>query len=408
MSISPSALKHQIEAVQLFRLVQAGGDESEDGDELRDMMLVSWEEMTDHERELLRGLYRDLHMLSKDEVLDEEPATMDQFRVAWKSKDYTLVLHLLRKRRDPGLTDDKVAYIRGRAWGELGYREAALAFTTYAADASPHNGTYAYLALVDAIELDHVDEALARAAAIEAREDAPIRSFIAAAHALLRFAPDDDAARRFYERAAALLTRAIETESARLPTEQLPGLLAEAYIELGICREMLGDVNGAHDSYSDALKVDPKNDAALTARGLLLMNTDERAAERDFERAVQSGTPLVWPYLYLAPMYLGREEYRACIQVCSAAFKHALDQGDEQRANFYEWLAIANRACRAPEPIVEDLFARAGERAPLNLRIDENRRRQRDWEVVRDTSLEESRLRFREAHKWQSPLPAAA
>jgi tetratricopeptide (TPR) repeat protein len=407
VSISPSAVRHEIEAIHLFRLIQANRDETEEGDELRDTMLVSWEEMTDQERELLRGLHRDLHMLSGDEVLDEETATMDQFRVAWKAKDYALVLQLLRKRREPQLTNDKVAYVRGRAWGGLGYREAALAFTTYAADVSPDNGTYAYLALVDAMELDHVDKALTRAAAIEAREDAPIRSFIAAAHALLRFAPDDGAA-RLYERAAALLMRAIGAESARLPTEQLPGLLAQAYVELGMCREMLRDAAGALESYSDALKVDPKNDAALTARGLLLMNTDERAAERDFERAVQSRTPLVWPYLYLAPMYLRREEYMACIQVCSAALKHALDQGDEQRANFYEWLAIANRARRAPEPIVEDLFALAGERAPLNLRIDENRRRQRDWEVVRDTSLDESTQRFREAFRRQPPLPAAA
>jgi tetratricopeptide (TPR) repeat protein len=297
--------------------------------------------------------------LSGDEILDNEIATMDQFRAAWKAKDYVLLLQLLRKRRAPQLTDDKAAYVRGRVWGELGYREAALAFTTYAADASQHNGTYAYLALVDAMDLDHIDEALARAEAIEAREDAPIRSLIAAAHALLRFAPDDDAD-RLCTRAAALLARAIDTESARLPTEQLPGLLAEAYVALGICREMLDDVNGALDSYSNALKVDPRNDAALTARGLLLMNTDEHAAEREFERAVQTRTPLVWPYLYLASMYLQRKEYTACIEVCSAAFKHAPDQGDEQRANFYEWLAIANRARRAPEPIVEDLFALAG------------------------------------------------
>ncbi len=407
MSISANAATHEIEAIQLFRLILAGRDEAEEGDELRDKMLVSWEEMTDQEREVLRGLHRDLHMLSGDEVLDDDAATMDQFRAAWKAKNYALVLQLLRKQREPHLTADRVAYVRGRTWGELGYREASLAFTTYAADVSPDNGSYAYLALVDAMELDHVETALARAEAIEARGDGPIRSFIAAAHAFLRFGLDDGAA-RLYERAATLLTRAIAAESARLPTEQLPGLLAQAYVELGICREMLRDAAGALESYSDALKVDPQNDAALTARGLLLMNSDERAAERDFERAVQSMTPLVWPYLYLAPMYLQRKEYMACIQVCSAALKHALDQGDEQRANFYEWLAIANRARRAPEPIVEELFALAGERAPLNLRIDQNRRRQRDWEVVRDTSLDESTQRFHEAFRRQPPLPAAA
>lgn len=403
MSISSSALKHEIEAVRLFRLIQAGQDETEDGDNLRDTMLASWEEMTDQERDLLRGLHRDLHMLSGDEVLDEETATMDQLRAARKAKEPAVVLRLLRRRREPSLTNDKVAWLRGKVWGELGYREAALAFTTYAAEVSPHNDAYAYLALFDATELAHGDEALARAAAIEAREDAPLRSAVAAAHALLRFAPDDGAMR-----SAALLSRAIGTESARLLAEQFPSMLVAAYVELGMCREMLDDAPGALDSYSNALKVDPHDDTALTARGLLLMNTDERAAERDFERAVQSGTPLVWPYLYLAPMYLQREEYKACIQVCLAALKHALDQGDEQRANFYEWLAIANRARRAPEPIVEEFFALAGESAPLNRRIDENRGRQRDWEVVRDTSLEESRQGFREALKRQPPLSAAA
>jgi tetratricopeptide (TPR) repeat protein len=407
MSISESARKHEMEAVQLFRLIQAGGDETEEGDELRDAMLTSWKGMTDQERYVVRGLYRDMHLLVEDEVLDDDAATMDQFREAWKVKDYGLVLQLLRKRRDPQLTKDKAAYFRGLVWGALGYREAALAFMTYAADVNPHNGTYAYLALVNAMDLEHVDAALARAANIEAREDAPIRSLIAAAHALVRFAAAD-VTHRFYTRAAALLTRAIETESARPPTEQFTGLLTEAHVSLGMCREMLGDADRALESYSDALKLDRRDDVALTARGLLLMSTGkEKDAERDFERAVQSKTPLVWPYLYLAPMYLRRKEYDACIELCLDALRHAPEQEDEQQANFYEWLAIANRARRSSELLVEKLFALAEERAPLNVRIDKNRGRQQDWEVVRDTSLEEIRQRFRESIKRQPPVRAA-
>jgi tetratricopeptide (TPR) repeat protein len=401
---SKAALEYERLLVKLAHLMAGGRGDTEEGEAVRSAMEAPWSSMDAEEGQLMRHLSSDLYMLERDEMIDEAAATYEDVGKAWNAKDYELVLALLRKSRDRRLAEDKVAYVRGRAWGELGYREAALAFTTYAADVSPQNGTYTFLALVDAMDLAHIDEALARARAIEADASAPIRSSIAAAHALLRFDPDDGAL--LYERAAALLSRAIEGQSRRPPAEQLPGLLTEAYVELGMCRELLGDADAALAAYSNALKADPKNDVALTARGLLQMNTDERAAERDFERAVETATPLVWPYLYLAPMRLRRGEYRACIQVCSAALK--LAQEDEQRANFYEWLAIAHRALQTPEPVVLDLFAMAEERAPLNPRIDANRLRQGDWDVVLDTSLEDGRQRFRDARRRQLPMLAAA
>ena len=109
----------------------------------------------------------------------------------------------------------------------------------------------------------------------------PFAVFIAAAHALLRFALDDGAA-RLYERAATLLTRAIGAESARLPTEQLPGLLAQAYVELGICREMLRDAAGALE------RVHGTRRQSRLRRELMSRNLTKVPTERLFDMALKA------------------------------------------------------------------------------------------------------------------------
>lgn len=399
-SPGPAALEYERHLVKLARLMAAGPDEPDEADVEREAMEKPWNGMSDEERQLMRHLSSDLYMLEGDEMPEEGVVGREEVDRAWKAKDYHLVLALLRKRHD-WLAEDALAYLRGLVWGALGYEEAGLAFMSHAADMAPQNGSYTYLALVSAMELEHVDEALKRVASIEARGDAPTRGLIAAAYALIRFNSTEGDG--LYERAAALLTRAIDKESKRPLGEQFSGLLAEAYIGLGVCHELRDDTGAAEAAYTNALKMDPKNDVALIARGFLLMNSDELAAERDFERAVSTRTPVVWPYFYLAPMYLRRKEYRACIELCNAALQQARDQADEQRANFYEWLAIARAELRASRVLVDELFALAVERAPLNPRIDENRRRQENWDVALDTSLEEGRRHFQEAITQQPP-----
>lgn len=402
---SEAALEYEQHLVRLARLMAAGRGDAEEADAEREAMEGPWDHMSAEEQQLMRHLSSELYMLEQDEMPEEGSAGRKEVESAWKTKDYRLLLSFLRKHPD-WLAEHAVAYLRGIVWGELGYEEAGLAFMTYAADTAPQNGNYTYLALVSAMELEHVEEALARATAIELREDAPTRSLIAAAHALLRFTSAE--ALRHYERAAALFNRAIYKESARPVEERFTGMLTEAYVGLGVCHELRGDVGAALTAYSDALKVDPRSDVALIARGFLLMSSDEAAAERDFKLAVETKTPVVWPYLYLAPIYLRRQEYSGCIELCHAALQQARDQADEQRANFYEWSAIARAHMQASRAVVDELFALAVERAPLNPRIDQNRHRLENWDVDLDTSLDEGRRRFQEAITQHPPVLAVA
>ncbi|MEO7330670.1 MAG: hypothetical protein ABI193_18995, partial [Minicystis sp.] len=254
----------------------------------------------------------------------------------------------------------------------LGYFEAALAFFDHAAHLAPDNDNYAYLALDTLVRSGRMDDALERANAI-LREEAPsVRRLFKAADVLFNAARNFDSAlaATVYKRVVLVLDRALALDANLPPEERLSSLTVGGYVVKGLCHEHLEDPEEAKRAYTAALAVDPESDAALTARGLLSLDTDRAGALRDFERAVNKGTPLPWPYLYLAHDALQSSELRRCLDMAQQAMVRT--RAPILRANLMEWMAIASFELAPGSKTSVALMQEAQAFNPLSVRIAAN------------------------------------
>jgi tetratricopeptide (TPR) repeat protein len=360
----------------LHVLIRAGRGDDDEADRVREQMVDIWETLSPERRALLDNLSGDLFMLAGDEVLDvgEDPVrSKAAFQDAWNRRDWAALLALLRRGElRARVPDHSAAYFRGRCWSSLGYFEAALAFFDHAAHLAPDNDNYAYLALDALVRSGRMDDALERANAI-LREQAPsVRRLFKAADVLFNAARnlDEAAAATVYKRVLLVLDRALVLDASLPAEERLSSLTVGGYVVRGLCHEHLEQPAEAKRAYTAALAVDPESDAALTARGLLSLDTDPAAALRDFERAVKKGTPLLWPYLYLAHDALQSGEFRRCLDMVQQAM--ARTRAPVLRANLMEWMAIASLELAPGSKTSVALLQEAQAANPLSDRIAAN------------------------------------
>jgi hypothetical protein len=126
--------------LKLHELIRMGRESSAEANEVRDWLYGPWELLTPEQRNFGNGLSADLYMLNSDdgEVLeaatDEERSAKRlglEIEAASDRNAWGQVLTLLRKGPEffpPG----HVAYLRARAYGELGRPLVALAFIRHA------------------------------------------------------------------------------------------------------------------------------------------------------------------------------------------------------------------------------------------------------------------------------------
>lgn len=388
----------------LHAIIRAGRGNDDEADQVREQMVDIWETLSPERRTLLDNLSGDLFMLAGDEVLEtgETPSrSFAQTMDAWQRDDWVATLTLLRRSEVRAtVPDHRVAYIRGRCWSSLGYFEAALAFFEHAAHLAPDNDNYAYLALDALLRSGRMDEALERANAI-LREQAPsVRRMFKAAdvlfHAAWHF--DEAVAATVYKRVLLVLDRALALDASLPAEERLSSLTVGGYVVKGLCHEHLEQPLEAKQAYTAALAVDPESDAALTARGLVSLDTDRAAALRDFERAVKKGTPLLWPYLYLAHDALQSGEFRRCLDMSQQAM--ARTRAPVLRANLMEWMAIASLVLSPGSKMSVALLQDAQAANPLSDRIAANLqdliagKPAGSLRVANDTSSQEARKDF--------------
>lgn len=361
----------------LHVLIRAGRGDDDEADQVREQMVDIWETLSPEHRALLDNLSGDLFMLAGDEVLETGEALSSSFaqamKDAWQRQDWVAILALLRRSEVRAVVPDHhAAYVRGRCWSSLDYFEAALTFFDHAAHLEPNNDNYAYLALDALVRSGRMDEALERANVI-LREQAPsARRLFKAADVLFHAARhfDEAAAATVYKRVLLVLDRALALDASLPAEERLSSLTGGGYVVKGVCHEHLEQPEEAKRAYTAALAVDPESDAALTARGLLSLDTDRTAALRDFERAVKKGTPLLWPYLYLAHDALQSGEFRRCLDMAQQAI--ARTRAPVLRANLMEWMAIASLELAPGSKTSIALLQEAQVANPLSDRIAAN------------------------------------
>jgi hypothetical protein len=130
------------------RLIAEGKGESEEADAVRDEMDRPERELSREELAWLNGLSADLYVLQDDEIFEtaaSETAAPDllaaDLDAAWHGQNWERVLELLRM--GPAfISRDRVAYMRSRAYEELGHPDTARLFMDYAAELNPGEPLY--------------------------------------------------------------------------------------------------------------------------------------------------------------------------------------------------------------------------------------------------------------------------
>ncbi|MGP0065676.1 MAG: hypothetical protein ACLQGP_18990 [Isosphaeraceae bacterium] len=131
----------------LHALIAEGKGDSDEADQLRDLMDDPWYQMTPEEVRRVRDLSADLYTLV-DPPSPPPQADASDFaetcrliEAARNEQDWDHLLELLRERPHP-YPPDRVAFLRATCWEKLGDLETALLFSRKAVSLSPSNAYY--------------------------------------------------------------------------------------------------------------------------------------------------------------------------------------------------------------------------------------------------------------------------
>jgi tetratricopeptide (TPR) repeat protein len=327
----------------------------------------------------LSGLAEDLASLAEPvaEPLPMNPQAASRLQEAYdayEARDLERALALLR-RWGRHLPAAQVAHLRGSICYCAEDYAAAAMFYRRAAELEPANVNYARLHL-NALGISNPDEAVALAQRVLANAERYHPGLVVTAGVeqleSLREMDDRDAQPAYAE-----LGRVIETALARLRSGEgqdsaQNSTQAMAHALLGFCRDHLGDAEGALCYYDAGLAAFPTNDALLVARGILRYGMDTPAAVQDFQKAIQFGSSVVWPYFFMAHHFLVNSRARECLTSCEQAL--SIHASDAVRANLHEWMAISRSDLGFPSPEVRTAFEEATRLDPANERIRKNYR----------------------------------
>ena len=274
------------------------------------------------------------------------------------------MLALLRRWREY-IAPELLSYLRGSIWLEAGIPDVAAVFYEHASEGDPANANFRAIYMHALTESDpeaaagHANQVLAdyenyapvvvaRAADIRFNETRSIR--------------DAESAQVYRE-----LVPILERNLTRIENDEGAASRATAYAMtvglLGFCHEFLGNAVAAVQYYSLGLQVNPKNDALLVARGILQYGRSPRSIT-DFDQAVKLGSPVVWPYLFLAHYYLNSNRLEECREMCEAGLRKR--GSDTAKSQLEEWRAIAQAELGFPTESVRAAFETAVRLDPFN------------------------------------------
>ncbi len=367
--------------VALHRLIKDGRDESPEAEAFRDELDVPLKALNPTERLRAQWLSEDLYSASEPPPATEpkalNPQAQRQLNEAFEarqSREWDRALALLRRWKEyiaPGL----LSYLRGSIWLDLGHPDVAAVFYCHASECDPTNANYQaiYMHVLAQSSPDAAGK-LANQVLADGERYAPV---VVARAAEIRFQQtrnsSDPESARLHRKLIPILERnlaRIETGADGADgTSGLPGC-AMTIAVLGFCQELLGNTRAAVDFYTRGLQMNPNDDGLLVARGVLLYGTDPRSII-DFEQAVERGTSLIWPYLFLAHHHLITSRYEQCRVMCEAGLRK---QGSNMsKSQLEEWRAIAQAELGFPPELVRVAFEAALRLDPSNDLAKRNR-----------------------------------
>ena len=379
-------------------LLSGGKEQDPEFDSVEDKMADLWEKLDDIQRQSVNGMGSDLNWMRRKGQLgpkSHSPAkvTQDERKdlvTARQSSDWHGLLHYLRICA-PAMSAANLAYLRGQAYDALDLPSYSVNFYELAADLEPTNASMGLIAMQAVARVDPA-RGLARSEHVVASylRFPPAVVAMSTANLLRR---DDVEGRpidkRYYRRILEDTIQRINLEPLSMAEQAMVYQLAAGGFE------SINDLPSALKCYEDGLRLAPNNEVLLIGKGLLLYGTQTEQAVAAFRRVVSNeGTPLVWPYLFLAHYNLLQKDYDDSLQMAQLAWPRA--KKDAIKADLLEWQAICLSEAGNPPELVRPWFEKALSLDPSNDRIKRNFQafegalfagRERSWDIKSEDML---------------------
>ncbi len=348
------------------------------------------------EKERAQWLSEDLYSVSEPPAATTQkemnPQARQQLIEAAEARqrgEWDRALVLLRRWREyiaPAL----LSYLRGSIWLEAGSPDVAAVFYEHASESDPTNANYQVLYMHALAESD--PDAAGKLAERVLADDKTHAPGLVAQAASIRFRETMVASGAHSAQLYRGLIPILERTMTRIDEDEDVANRASAYAMtlglLGSCHEFLGNSGAAVDYYSRGLQQNPNDDGLLIARGTLLYGKDPRAIT-DFEQAVRLGSPVVWPYLFLAHHYLITNRFEQCRSMCETGLR--MRGSDTAKSQLEEWRAIAEAELGFSPELIRAAFEAAIRLNPSN---DFARRNQAAFEASLRASHTPPRTRW--------------
>ena len=354
---------------EMHRLIAEGQEDSPAAEAVRDATDRPWQALTEVERRRASGLSEDLFSITEappptQSMNSQAAARLNDAFEARQRGDWDRALELLRRWR-AFIAPALVSYLRGSIWREAGDARTAALFYEHASRLQPDNGNYLAIFLNT---LDIVDSAAARQRGEEILREPDRFPPVAVIHAAdvefkaARSLPEADATQLFRR-----LIPVLQGALARIEAGDESGVDHSSYAMavglLGFSHEFLGETQLAVAYYSRGLTAQPQNDGLLVARGILLYGSSPRAIT-DLELAVRQGSPVIWPYYFLAHHYLANGDFQRCRMTSERA--REMPGSAAVKSEVAEWLAISESELAFPAEIVRASFENSLRLDPSN------------------------------------------
>jgi len=347
---------------ELHQLVADGKDDSPDADAVRDATDGPWEALSEIERNRVRNLSEDLYSLveqppAAQPMTPQAQAKLNDAFEARQRGEWDRALDLLRVWRayiDPAL----VSYLRGSIWLEAGDPGTAALFYEHAFKCQGDNQNYLAMFLY---ALNLADPAAARNRAEQIlHEHGKYSPVVVSRAADIKFMSARTTSEAEAHRVFELLEPILKSTLAEFEQQDPSKIDYKSYVMalalLGFSYEFLGKWQAAGEFYSRGLQLDPYNDALLVARGILLYGTSPRALS-DLDMAIRTGSPLIWPYVFLAHHALLNGRFEECRRLCDRALN--MNGSAAVMSEVSEWMAIAQAGLGFPAEMVRASFDNA-------------------------------------------------
>lgn len=361
--------------IALHQLIKEGEADSPEAEAVRDTLDGPLRGLNPAERERARWLSEDLYSVSEPpagtsqkEMNAQAQQQLSEVFEARQSREWDRSLALLRRWRDY-ISPSVLSYLRGSIWLAAGDPDVAAVFYAHASEIDPTNASYRAVYLRALVQSDPATaRKLARDILAHAENHSP-EVITQAANIRFNETKTSPESAQLYQDLIEILERTL----ARINEEGGAASDESRYIMtvglLGFCNEVLGNAGAAADFYTRGLEVGPDEGSLLLARGVLLYGSSPRAVI-DLERAVQLGSPVVWPYLFLAHHFLITNRFDPCRAMCETGLK--MQGSDTAKSHLQEWRAIAQAELGFPRESVRAAFEAAIRLDPSNEQAKRN------------------------------------